>query len=1379
VTIYQQTGLEEMFGQGSPQLTEMPRTAADRRASTVSRYALVGASVAMLLLAAVAQGAEEVELRLRAAWGGGTPRPWEGRITLEGVSGDTPLASGISEVSPLGLSPDEPGSMHVAGATLHISPRTPRDYDGVDFRLRAPRDSTLVVELTTKDQPGPPPRVTIPVAYLIEDLHSSLLDDRGNQLRIRRQPGDQLQVRFDRDNLVFQGGERFDFSVVPHLLGVEPGVSLTCDLALRDSRDADQVWEDTREVRIDARGDAPEIGPFSVPLPDRDGVFDLTITLSKKRLPTPFTPVKVIAQRTVQFVVLSARASEGEAVAWKELGEIVPRVGEVASLQEDNRSRLWSPLPKLPHWWWLPGSAGNEAKRPLGNGKSAASTRLGEGFVELAPGGWQAYPLPTGQLQRPHLLELEYPADAAQGLNIRVIEADASGLVTPFGPGSGLDIARPASQLTSRVARHRLVFWPRTQTPLLLVTNNRPDVPATFGRIRILNGPRHLPPAELTAKEDGRLLSAYYDRPLFPQDFSATDTVDLVTGRSLNDWQTFCEGSSRLVEYLRYAGYNGVMLCVLHDGGTIYPSRLLEPTPRYDSGTFFGTGQDAVRKDALELTFRLFDRHGLRLIPMLQFSSPLPELERLLRSADSAGRATASVADVRHSQSTLTTGVREGIELVGGDGRPWRESTGASQAAGPYYNPLDPRVQQAMRRVVIELVDRYGHHDSFGGVAIRLGPETYAQLPDLAWALDRETLARFAKQARVSLPVGSPADNRRLLVSLTGDQREAWSAWRAQQLADFYHTMQSDLTDRVSRARLYLAGADMLAGTAIQSELHPRLPERLDWRQLMLRVGIDPLRYADSDRLVLLRPERIAPLISLEDQASNLQLRLSPELDRLHASAASAETRSTGSEELRSLTGSLFYHEPQTLIPESFQEVSPYGAEKTSGWFLDQTIPAGDRARQRLVHSLASMDSQVIADGGWVAGQGPIDSVMDFVSAYRRLPAARFVTVPSASAGDEAQPVVVRRLSTGQQTYLYVVNDAPWPVSVSIDLDDRRPFDLEVLGDRPLPGLTRSAGKSNWNVDLKPYDLVAARLSAPDVAIRDWRVELGREVLVELRQAVDDMRKRIGWLSNPQPLPVLTNPGFETPPNGTMLPGWEHARGEGIIVRTQGSSAHSGERLLQVKSSGPVVWVRSNPFPTPQTGRLAVFVWLKIDDPERQPPLQLAIEGRLKGEIYYRPARVGAPSSPGGAPPPPLTESWAPYLVRVDNLPPDVTDLRVAIDVMGAGEVSVDDVQVFDLWFDKTERNELLKLTALANLYLGKGAAVDCERMIRGYWAEFLRRNVRLEEAQLVESGSPDAASTDPGSAASPEASSEEPEASTSWLQRIVPKPPKLPKLFR
>jgi hypothetical protein len=74
---------------------------------------------------------------------------------------------------------------------------------------------------------------------------------------------------------------------------------------------------------------------------------------------------------------------------------------------------------------------------------------------------------------------------------------------------------------------------------------------------------------------------------------------------------TFYEGGTRMVEYLHYTGYNGLVIAALADGSTIYPSQLLDPTPRYDTGAFFATAQDPMRKDVLELLLRLFDREEL------------------------------------------------------------------------------------------------------------------------------------------------------------------------------------------------------------------------------------------------------------------------------------------------------------------------------------------------------------------------------------------------------------------------------------------------------------------------------------------------------------------------------------------------------------------------------------------------------------------------------------------------------------------------------------------------------------------------------------------------------------------------------------------------
>jgi hypothetical protein len=333
------------------------------------------------------------------------------------------------------------------------------------------------------------------------------------------------------------------------------------------------------------------------------------------------------------------------------------------------------------------------------------------------------------------------------------------------------------------------------------------------------------------------------------------------------------------------------------------------------------------------------------------------------------------------------------------------------------------------------------------------------------------------------------------------------------------------------------------------------------------------------------------------------------------------------------------------------------------------------------------------------------------------------------------------------------------------------------VGSRPLPPLVRTGQRATWEVQLSPYDLIAAALTASDVEVADWHVTVAREVFVELRKELDELRRRANLLKDPPTLAALANPGFELPVQGELLPGWEYARAEGTSVQLDAQQSHSGQNALHVRSNGAVVWVRSNSFLVPRTGRLSVWVWLKIDRVEEQPPLRLAVEGRLNGQTYYRPAEVGA--KVGHSNPPPLTQAWAPYLLRIDNLPTSgLTDLRIAFDLMGKGEVWIDDVQVFDLWFDKTERNELLKQIALANFYLGKGELVQCARILDGYWSEFLRRNMTVEQNQLA--NVPRLDKPDQAPPPAPEGTAKEkPKASTSWLQRIKPKSPKVPGVFR
>jgi hypothetical protein len=1309
---------------------------------------------------------EDVDLRVWVAWGGGAARRWSGEIRIDHAQTPPLLASCIREFESVGLSPDEPGSMYIDGDAITLVPGTPRTYDGVRFRVQASHLAEISILLTPDRGTEAVQRIQIPLGKLLTEAHTSVLDERGNRLLVRRDPGDELRVRFERDSLVFGGGEQFEFFVTPHrVTGVEADDALVCSARLSPARGETKLWEETREVRAGRDGAPQEIGPWSLVLPEQEGVYDLLLTLSKRRLPTRFSPIRDLTQRSVQLVVLRSQPPPPTVAAWQVVAETQPQVdaGSAANapatanaMPGNSANRLWKSLPKLPHWKWLPNSDSSVRETPLGNGLSRLRKAAGRDLVELLPGGWQAYPLPVSAIGLPHVVEVEYPSNTAQTLGISVVEPNAAGMVAPIGLHSGVDVTRVTAAAPARGERHRLIFWPHSNTPFLLVANRRDDAPAVLGTLRVLSGPASLPARPTADGEDARLIAQYFDRPVLADAFSASDALDAGSGRSLTDWVTFYQAGLRLTEYLKHTGQNGAMICVWHEGGAIYPSTLLQSTPKYDSGVFFATGQDPVRKDVLELLLRLFDREGLTLVPALQFAAPLPELETLLR------RQTLPAA-------------ASGIELIAADGQSWKQLFAADRASGPVYNPLSVPVQQAMQRVVLELGQRYGRHPSFGGVAVQLGPQTYAQLPDAPWAQDDTTIRQFAADEPVAAVGLAGRDRQSAAAYLAGEGRELWLNWRARKLAGFYQSTAAELTRAAPRSKLYLAGAELLTDGQLQAGLKPTLPERLEVRPLLLRVGIDPLSYRDDDRVVLLRPTRWAPLNALQSQAANLQLRGSTEFDQLFG--PTARTAGAAAARPRGWTGSLLYSEPQTVSLTSFQTHGPFGADKTPSWLLTQIAPSAEAYRQGVIHSLATLDSQFLFQGGWTPVMGQEEALLEVADAFRQLPAARFETVPSNKATIELPPVVVRRLSRGDRTYFYAVNNSPWTASLTLTMAAPRGSDFRVLGNRVCSPPVTQEKTQVWTVALRPYDLAAAVVAAADVRIVDWQAEVNRDVASDLRAGIDDLRRRANQLRDPRPLAVLGNPDFELASQGDLLPGWDGSRAAGIGAQVVAGQGRNSKNALHLRSDSPVAWVRSNSFSAPATGRLSLWVWLRIDDPARQPPLQLAIEGRLDGQTYYRPARVGAGDDRLGPPPPPLTTEWAPYLVRIDDLPTrGLTDLRVAIDLMGPGQVWIDDVQVFDLWFDKNERNELLKKIALANFYLGNGELAQCDLVLRGYWPEFLRRYVPIDEASAAELA--EAGRNAPNTATAP-AVADESADSPSWLKRMVPKPPKLPTWFR
>ncbi len=112
--------------------------------------------------------------------------------------------------------------------------------------------------------------------------------------------------------------------------------------------------------------------------------------------------------------------------------------------------------------------------------------------------------------------------------------------------------------------------------------------------------------------------------------------------------------------------------------------------------------------------------------------------------------------------------------------------------------------------------------------------------------------------------------------------------------------------------------------------------------------------------------------------------------------------------------------------------------------------------------------------------------------------------------------------------------------------------------------------------------------------------------------------------------------------------------------------------------------------------------------------------------MFYRKAIVGK----GGGKP--IPDEWFRFVYPINDLPAEGrSELRVRFDLLGPGEVCIDDVTLYDLKFEDAERVALTKLIALADAKLQSKKLADCARLLDGYWPHFLLAHVPFTEKEL------------------------------------------------
>jgi hypothetical protein len=509
-------------------------------------------------------------------------------------------------------------------------------------------------------------------------------------------------------------------------------------------------------------------------------------------------------------------------------------------------------------------------------------------------------------------------------------------------------------------------------------------------------------------------------------------------------------------------------------------------------------------------------------------------------------------------------------------------------------------------------------------------------------------------------------------------------------------------------------------------------------------VGIDVRLYHDDNQnVVLLRPERITADESLAARAADLEIGQMADVDRCFQNGVAS--------------GSLFFHCPREIHIESFDRMSPF--KQVYAGLLSELSPSGEQNRRRFIHSLATLDSEVMVDGGWVLPLGQEAAIRDVTATYRSLPAIHFETLTSEQTPDCTQPVVFRSGTIGGRTYLYAVNDAPFRTTARVHIAASAACRMDSLGSaRKNEELQPDATAGYfWEVVLEPYDLAAVRLSEPNVQCSAPHAAWPEAVESALSLQIRRLGARAAVLRNPPPLDVLDNPSFESAAGvDGQISKWTVIGQGNVSVQLDKTEKHNGQQSVKMTSNEPAVCLVSQPLAVPATGRLTLSVWLRAADAGRQPPLRLAIEGKVHGRDFARSGHVGL--LPNGQTGDAIQTEWGQYILPVEDLPLEgLTSLRVRFELTGPGEVWIDDVQVFGLAFSVPEMVELSKLIALADLKLQNGEVGDCLRLLDGYWPRFLEENVVLPAGAIP---------TETIAARQP-AKEDKPPEHNSWLGRM------------
>ncbi len=1207
-----------------------------------------------------------VAMETRVVWGGGAMRTFSGSMSISKGT--------IEVVRNLSVQDDAVGTLkRLTPNKISIIGHSPSTFGGADIYIKSPLDAELEFQLDDPNGGPPPEAIRVPISKVVQDRDIRTIDARGSRLAVERHAHDRIRASLNQQQTIFNIGDHPTLTVEGYRCGLPAG-EYRLHVRMVERGTQRQLAQLQRDIDIDETGSFAQQTFKDLDLPSHTAVMAIEMSIQRRRLINAFLSSIGTNERVLECVVLDKAPPPAGSTQWRSLSQIYP-----------TETSWWDQLGKfrIPTVKTLTPLVSHTA-RPIGSGEHQRRVIDSQECMVLGKGAWQAFPITVESTGAVHRLTVRVPADQPQKLVFSIQEPTAAIDATGLRLDSGM-LVEPSSVRDGTFLKHELVFWPKTSQPYLLVYNPDTQRDAAIAEIDLETASHGLlSPSRISEGITGasRLCALYFDKPLLTENFGAGRRLDSKTQRELDSWETMLTAAGRLADYTQWSGFNAAVVTIATQGGAIYPSTTLQPSRKFDSGIFLSDGSSPDIKDTAELIYREFDRRGLKLVVALELESLVPELDRF--------------EDGPEANSP--------IEQVDMDGRTIVLKENAATRRQRYFNPLDSRVQQSLTRVLREVLDRYSSHPSFAGIQLNLSDRTPFNFAGDMWGYDNAALARFEKSLGSALP--KSIDERKQLFA--GPLRLHFIQDRAQQLASFYSKLADEVSSKKSDARLIINPVGLVASPPASDRFWAAQTQPLSASEVLMGCGIDCTRLSSHEKICVLRPEADSPLRTPASRSWSLSLTADPQLDSLMSGPNA---------------GAVIEQMPTNFRLADFEKANLFNSANPRTWLFPHTSSAGAAARRNLCGRLFHADTMILENGGWLSLMGQENETRPFAQVLTKLPGLPMKDVATPKASPTLK---VRQLEHHGHTYVQIINNSSWSETVAIEVRSAQAARVLSLGsatDESQTLVENSKTTLQWT--LEPYSLRGLDIDATGLEFVNVLTthEPGLESRMEQRlTALQNVIDRAGELNEQQTL-GLRGGDFEEWATDGKAAGWTMASHPSTSISQERELPRSGTSCIRIENranGAATAWIQSDRIAIPSTGRLALEAWVRTAPGAAQPTVRLSLIGRYRdGKRYQRWHEFTASQNEGNR----IAIDWGrkPLVLLVPDVPnEELSELHVALDLVGPGLLWVDDIRVYGMYLHPEEKVHLLGQMFLAKEQLRKGDFTLADQLLESFWATYL-----------------------------------------------------------